>query len=346
MEITKQEKELRLEFAKAIIEHLYQIKVDSENEHLKFDLKNKLIKNFSWKNTPLIIKELKDLHVLSKELNEKEYQEFILTVIDSFNTISMTIEEKIASKKPRFNDNTKNIRNHLSVLEESMNNKELSIEELKSKILTFTFNLTNQLEDIDEKNEKIDSQNDTLVESLQSELDKMRVAFTKLNQELQESIESSKIDALTGIKNRNGYEEAIQRLDSITEISLIVCDIDNFKKLNDTYGHSAGDGALKCISDIIKNNFKNDEEVFRYGGEEFVIILPNTSLEKAYYKAETIRRIIEKTSFFYKDEKVKITCSFGVANKKHPKESLKDVFIQSDKLLYESKKTGRNKVSL
>ena len=123
------------------------------------------------------------------------------------------------------------------------------------------------------------------------------------------------------------------------DLSIAMVDIDFFKKVNDNYGHQFGDVVLKKVADEIKNTLRNTDLVGRYGGEEFLIIAPETTLEQAKIFCERIRKTIEEVEF---EDNIKITVSLGLAAWKDC--SLSDFVEKADKNLYCAKQTGRNKV--
>jgi polar amino acid transport system substrate-binding protein len=149
---------------------------------------------------------------------------------------------------------------------------------------------------------------------------------------------------LTEILNRleidKRLNEEIERAKRYkTPLSIIYFDIDHFKKINDTFGHETGDFILKEISKLIQQNIRKTDIFGRWGGEEFLIILPFTSGEKAVQLAEKLRKIIEIHNF----NGLKITVSFGVTEF-HEKDDYVSILNRSDKALYEAKEKGRNSV--
>jgi len=157
--------------------------------------------------------------------------------------------------------------------------------------------------------------------------------------------EEASLDSLTGAFNRTKFEKffdyEIEKAKLNKNIlSIIILDIDHFKSINDTYGHHVGDEVLKSLVKLITKNLKRVDIFARWGGEEFVILLPGTNLENAEKLAQSLRKKIEEESF---STAGKITASFGVGEYKD-KESKKEVFNRVDRLLYQAKKTGRNKV--
>ncbi|MCX7920852.1 MAG: diguanylate cyclase [Clostridia bacterium] len=128
--------------------------------------------------------------------------------------------------------------------------------------------------------------------------------------------------------------------------SLIMFDIDHFKKFNDTYGHQAGDHVLVNISKIIKENFRNMDITARYGGEEFAVILPELDVEAAASYAERLRRAVESMDLTYGGIQLKVTISLGIAAFPHHASSQSGLINAADSALYKSKEAGRNRVTV
>ena len=158
-------------------------------------------------------------------------------------------------------------------------------------------------------------------------------------------------DRLTGLKNRmgfyNDYNKKFAKLLSDTsnvhEASLFICDIDFFKKVNDTYGHNAGDAVLKHVADILRENTGSCDGLYRWGGEEFIVIMPDTDPETAVKAAERIRTSVMQSECRFEDMSIKVTMSFGVT-KINGKRSIEGNIKDADEKLYKAKESGRNKV--
>lgn len=155
-------------------------------------------------------------------------------------------------------------------------------------------------------------------------------------------------DALTGLMNRRSMMENLKHevhrsLRSKNVLSIVMCDIDHFKSINDTYGHECGDKILKQVADVLKGNTRKQDLVSRWGGEEFLILLPDTLLKNAKYVAENLRHIVQSKTLLYDGQRVKISMSFGVSE--YGFEATPDACIRkADSNLYEAKKKGRNMV--
>ena len=155
-------------------------------------------------------------------------------------------------------------------------------------------------------------------------------------------------DTLTGLSNRRDFISKIQvemaRFDrSKKSFSVVMGDIDHFKKFNDTFGHKCGDYVLHQIAQIIKNSLRQQDSVGRWGGEEFILLLPETNLKEGDKVAEKIRNTIASNSFTYQKNKLTVTMSFGVSVYTHAV-SMEEIIDKADKCLYFAKDAGRNRV--
>lgn len=181
-------------------------------------------------------------------------------------------------------------------------------------------------------------ENDQLIESLKES----NLGFKK----------ASNTDFLTGIHNRRHFDEMIKRvwkshLIEEKSVSIIMCDIDNFKDFNDQYGHQSGDKVLVEVAQLIIQNVGYSDALHRYGGEEFILILPDTSLAKATELAEQLRRKMELMVFDIGPSEQTLTMSFGVSARiPYNMNDYVELIAEADAMLYKSKQNGRNQVSV
>jgi diguanylate cyclase (GGDEF)-like protein len=166
-----------------------------------------------------------------------------------------------------------------------------------------------------------------------------------------ELIELASLDPLTKILNRRGVDNLAAREFSkiarnAVELVTVLMDIDDFKQLNDKYGHNFGDEILISVAKLLSQNMRPYDIFGRLGGDEFILILPNTELEKALTIVERLRKLIEDYVFEVHEKTYRITMSFGVAEATPQTSTLGDLFPLADKALYRSKHQGRNKVTV
>jgi diguanylate cyclase len=162
--------------------------------------------------------------------------------------------------------------------------------------------------------------------------------------------EEALIDPLTGIPNRGGYErralEEFERWQRYgAPLSLALLDVDHFKRINDEYGHSAGDKALRMIAQLLAKRLRRIDFLARYGGEEFVALLPGTSADSAFTVVDRLRARVSAAGFHYKGEPVTISLTAGVTAF-GAGDTIEAVIERADAALYEGKQSGRDRTVL
>ena len=161
----------------------------------------------------------------------------------------------------------------------------------------------------------------------------------------------SVLDGLTGLYNRRQFEIGLEQECNRTkrhpsDFSLAILDIDFFKKVNDTYGHQYGDYVLKTVADLMKQSFRKTDLLYRYGGEELVMIMPETNIEGAIIPVQRLRRMVEEYDFDYNGVKAKVTVSIGLTMNYQNLNNSADILKSADEALYRAKEEGRNRVIL
>tara|TARA_R110001599_G_scaffold86669_3_gene232297 strand:- start:40098 stop:41291 length:1194 start_codon:yes stop_codon:yes gene_type:complete len=156
-------------------------------------------------------------------------------------------------------------------------------------------------------------------------------------------------DPLTGLLNRRQYETLFRREQErvrrhASKLTLCVTDLDHFKKINDHYGHDAGDQVLKHISDLFVATLRHTDIVGRFGGEEFILLLPDTDLDNAMIVINRLREKLQASSVRADDHEIKITATFAVTEVTQDDATIEDVIRRADKALYQGKEAGRNQV--
>jgi len=184
------------------------------------------------------------------------------------------------------------------------------------------------------------------IQTLGQRVREMETETSQLRQSFQEARAQAVRDPLTGLHNRFAYDEQIAREYARWKryqapLALIVLDLDRFKNLNDQYGHHAGDRALKSLANRLRANVREADFVCRYGGEEFLVVMPNTTAQEALQAAEKLRTNVGESDFHYRNAPVRVTVSCGVAQF-HTGDSPESVFRRADEALYRAKHDGRN----
>ncbi len=213
------------------------------------------------------------------------------------------------------------------------------------------------LEEITEKLTQLSARLKETIRKTQRELRKTKEELTKnaklvehLKEELDKYKEMAIIDELTGIFNRRGILDLLKREVARSErfnlpLSIAMVDVDDFKRINDTFGHVTGDKVLKAVALIMKSAIRRIDMLGRYGGEEFLIIFPNTPKDNARVAAEKLRKEVESHKFKYRDQEFRVTISLGVAEYTYG-DSVEVLISKADEALYKAKRAGKNRVEI
>ena len=177
------------------------------------------------------------------------------------------------------------------------------------------------------------------------------LAIFKMKYQYTEKEFMSVLDGLTGLYNRRQFEISLEQEYNRTkrhpsDFSLALLDIDFFKKVNDTYGHQYGDYVLKTVADLMKQAFRKTDLLYRYGGEELVMIMPETNIEGATIPVQRLRKMVEEYDFNYNGVKAKVTVSLGLTTNYPIFNTAADLLKSADDALYKAKENGRNRVIL
>ena len=289
-------------------------------------------------------KELNDLEILGlfKEFYDEPYDEIKEKSVEGsevqqkgmvkkLGRIAEAIEKKLEEVIATIDNHNENIQSHQEEIEQE--SEKFDDDELKLYIKK----ILDELEVLRRENSM-----------LTNELRKYHADVIKLQGELITARTEAEIDFLTGLVNRRRFERAI--LEMINEyqtrgypFALILLDVDNFKQINDTYGHPAGDHILKEIALILKTFLRANNVSARIGGEEFAIIVPGATAREGEIVAERLRNAIANRTFSTPEEDIKVTASFGVTGVRKD-DTLDTIFTRVDKALYEAKHSGKNKV--
>lgn len=188
-------------------------------------------------------------------------------------------------------------------------------------------------------------------EGLKRAHEELQAYVTEIEKLQSELREQALRDPLTGLYNRRYLAEMLKNeLARVKRekkpMSVVVTDIDHFKNINDNYGHQVGDEFLRKIASLISNHTRKTDIACRYGGEEFLLVMPGTSIKSAIKRAEELRLECAQIQIPYENKKLSVTLSFGVASYPAHGQGAEEIVIKADKALYKSKRSGRNRVTV
>ncbi len=284
-------------------------------------------------------------------INERQSaQQFLVTLNDTLSVLHKSLLESL-EKNTQFDVEidalNKTITGKIDQLGEETQ-AATSIDALKSLI---SQKLTSLTQDISKK-EKIElAQREYLsaqYQTMQSRVDKLEGEVTHYREQLAEQSFKSMQDSLTKLPNRTAFDERFNLefnnfKRNQNPICLVVLDVDHFKRINDTYGHSAGDKTLQVLASALKKHIRVTDFIARFGGEEFILLMPNADISQVAAPLEKIRRAIKAIPFMFKNTKVQITISMGVAQFKQDDDK-QALFDRADEALYKAKREGRDRI--
>jgi diguanylate cyclase len=282
------------------------------------------------------------------KLEQKDMTAFLSSLTDQLTELSLkasgaTYAAQVSAKQRTLLD--KSVSAQMSDLQKSSANATI-LEPLKQLIKTRLLSIRQEIQEHVKNEEHQRLETEKQLNELTLKIHTLDAESSELKSKLTAAYNKATRDTLTNLPNRLAYEEAIsieiarwKRYQ--TPLTLAIWDIDFFKKINDTYGHKAGDKALVIISTLLSKHCRITDFVARLGGEEFVMLLPNTTEQSALILANKIRLLIEQTVFNAGGDKINITISCGLSefSKGDTGES---VFERADQALYQSKENGRN----
>lgn len=304
-------------------------------------------RGMDWYVLAVTLEDIRDILLLRYVQNDHEFSEYLKRVNEELHQISEALglvseqgevhramSEKFSST---VSDQVNRMRNNL----ENTN----SIDDLKLAVTDHLEIIHGALGDYQVSQSDSASLTDQL-KSLITRVESIETESEKTKELLEEEHYKATHDPLTELPNREAYNErAFQELQRFKRycrpLTLAICDLDHFKNINDSYGHQAGDKVLKLISKLIFTRLRKVDFISRYGGEEFVVLMPETPPQQAFIVLDKIRAVVGKTPFKFKGSPVQITLSFGLASFA-AEDSVESVFERADKALYKAKDKGRN----
>lgn len=291
------------------------------------------------------------LVIKAHRLNQRQFNHFIEEINSQISVMEELLfkqEQNNFIHKEENNTFDNSIAENFQELQENIQASQ-NIEILKKNVTGSLNSMMDKVKNYSTKQAKRINESEQQVKQLNEKVRETELVTNQLIEELSKTSQEALSDALTGLPNRAAYDKRVEEEFARWQrfkhpLTIIVCDIDLFKKVNDTFGHKAGDKVIQTLGKTLKDSLRKVDFVGRYGGEEFVILLEKTSLSNALDVAEKIRRKIADLGFHFNDQPVKVSSSFGLTQFKEG-DNIDTAFERADQALYKSKENGRNKVT-
>lgn len=275
-----------------------------------------------------------------ESISKEQLLELMRETMEKAAVVDFELPDALDSIRKYLDDDFKDIAKE-SIKHYDYTNKKF--EELASRHKETIIDCQNPLIDIEQITEKFNVIQGHMIE----EVNKANEMISQLTQKVQNLEKVSQIDHLTKVLNRKVLSQHLsdicQRLNSAKDIHLLMIDIDDFKAINDTYGHIAGDKVLIFLANILRKTLRDGDKVYRYGGEEFIVILNRIQRPECLKVAERIVSLMRTNKLIYKELNINVTVSIGATSLRE--EDTPDSLIsRADKALYQAKTTGKNKI--
>lgn len=284
--------------------------------------------------------------------DQRDFETFLKSLDDRLTAVQDFLEVSQEERKATLDESRKldqAVRDKVSILHTDVDEAD-DLESLKSRVrsnLEYIMSSLDSFRDFQQQQEApLADQLAALVARVATMEDESRLA--------RDSIEAQKArllrDTLTELPNREAYNQRLEQEFARWQryrraLSFVVCDVDFFKKVNDTYGHLAGDKVLRVIGKTLAKRLRKTDFIARFGGEEFVLLLPETDAQAALKTVETLREAIAQCPFHFKDQRVGVTMSFGITELREG-DTPERAFERADQALYLAKNNGRNRCEL
>ncbi|WP_045856490.1 GGDEF domain-containing protein [Teredinibacter purpureus] len=311
-------------------------------------VRSRIERGMDWFSLSVTLEDIRDI-LMQRYLDvDREFTQYLQDVNKELSTISGALGlalEREAEANSAATDLSEAVSGEVDKIQESLK-ESISIDALKTTVNSHLAVIQDALTDYSDVQQRSS-------ESVTGELRKLLIKVEAIEEEssktkelLEEERYRATHDTLTGLPNREAYNERafheLQRFQRYGHsLAIAVCDIDHFKKINDSFGHQAGDKVLKLIARVVSTRLRKVDFVSRYGGEEFVILLPETSPAEGKKALDKIRKVVSKAAFRFKDRPVNMTISFGITAFISD-DSVESAFERADKALYTAKNSGRN----
>jgi len=283
------------------------------------------------------------------EHEKNDFQKFLQQVTEKLQMLDQHIQDNVEDQKNIYDENKKFSDNVDGEVEQMQSDVQDAIDlaALKTSIANKLSKITKHVDSFRTAEESRKLQMEIRVGELASKVHQLETESQGLQERLVEEQKNAMLDTLTQIPNRLAWD---QRMDYEynrwkrykSALVIVIWDIDDFKKVNDTYGHKAGDKVLSTIATLLKDQVRDTDFIARFGGEEFVMLLPETELGNAQAVVEKLRKGVEECEFHHGETRVPITVSGGMTQFTKG-DSIESAFERADQFLYKAKASGKNR---
>lgn len=340
------------EVSQTLLNLLSQLVIPERLNTAANDLQARLSKGLNWYELVPLLEDTAELLIECLGSGQQEFERFLSNLDERLQAIQLLVSDAHGGQEERERarqDLDSLVRDQIADIRSVVTGSR-DLGELGSSVREHLTLIVRAMEKYQEDEREREQRLSAKLEMLQNRLDEMEKEASMARKIIEEQKRRATHDGLTGLPNREAYllrlEQELKRRSRYGgALTLVIADVDHFKSINDNFGHLAGDKVLQLLARAMRKYLRDVDFVARYGGEEFVILMPETNGVEALVASEKLRKAIEKAPFHFKQQPVKITMSFGIAefSDQHDTDS---VFDRADKALYKAKGAGRNQCQL
>ena len=315
-------------------------------------MRERLKNGLNWYELLPVLDDLAVLMLAITDSGQHEFEAYLQRLndrLESFQSSLRTASEDHADSLSASREMDSQIREHVDGLQSSVQQAD-DLEGLKQVLENHLEGLLGTMDQHQKQRDQREQEVSARLKSLAERVALMEQDALIIRENLEEQRQKALIDPLTGLPNRAAWSERLEHevaqwQRNGNSLLLAMLDLDHFKRINDNYGHLAGDRVLKLIASVLRKRLRGSDFIARFGGEEFVLLVPDTPLAAGAKLAEKLRVAIESCPFHFKGEPVTVTVSMGMTAFK-PGESSDSVLKRADQALYRAKNAGRNRVEM
>lgn len=338
---------------------LESIHITGESVKLADSIRRHILKGLNWYDFVAVLEEILQILRSAADDQRLEFQDFLAEVNESLAQVQAFVDtsRKRADQSAASDAAMEaTVREQIEGISHAVTDTDADLDTLKVSVQSQIGAIISSLDSFRSQRQQQDDGVSHEMKQLIERISALEIESRELRLHLSQQQEKAQTDSLTDLPNRDAYNQRLRsilqewragasqaRRDDDRALCLAVADVDNFKQINDAYGHLAGDKVLKIISKEMVSRLRDNDFVARFGGEEFVVIMPNTRPADAEYALNKLREAIANIPFHFKERQLKITVSFGVSDAVYD-DGPESLFDRADSALYKAKAAGRNRV--
>lgn len=316
------------------------------------DLSRKIDKGISIADLAPILTRICELIQQATDASQEDFESYLLNLNSQLAEVQGFLQEshseqQVSSIAHRELD--LQVRADVGQIHQAVEDSN-DLSELKVSVSRQLAGIVKAMDHFKQGEEQRDNRLQKRYDDLMAHVTEMEEETRRVKAHMEEERQKARTDALTGLPNRAAYDDHMakefERWSRYQQsFSVAIGDLDFFKKVNDTYGHLAGDKVLKLVARVLSKNLRTSDFIARFGGEEFVVLMPSTTAEEGARAIDKLRASISKSPFNFHGKPVTITMSFGITQTQDA-DTPDDLFGRADKALYEAKQKGRDRVCI